>query len=409
MEKFLNLCLLLLTQILFVSPSFAAERNQKEVSFEGVKRVKILVSQSYGEAKGVNLPFQDVVSRFLSRAGIEVVGDEGEDYDAIVQIEVNGKPIKGYYDKTGYLVYTPFPLDEYWKKMKETPPSSEDMEEYEGFPPGASSPFFRPSLLFATDFERIKEAKESLYTGAILKGNIKLIGKGGEMLSEEFEGVHPPDDWLERFGYYINIFASEPGDAPFLDAFLDRDSFVDKFAFLMGKAFGIRSLISALADEDWKVVRSTRRALEKFGTEAIEYLASALDDPLTSVRTSAVEILGHLKNPLCFEYLLKALKDPSPTVRSLAASGLGKLGDKRAVERLLEAVEEKSSEVRASAASALGELKEPRALAKLLKLARDTLEDKEVRREAILAIGKIGGEEAVNELLNIAQTRIVDP
>ena len=53
--------------------------------------VQIVVEQSYGNVKDVNLPFENYAQRLCKLAGIKVVPSDVQDYDLKLMIKANGK------------------------------------------------------------------------------------------------------------------------------------------------------------------------------------------------------------------------------------------------------------------------------------------------------------------------------
>ena len=95
------------------------------------------------------------------------------------------------------------------------------------------------------------------------------------------------------------------------------------------------------------------RTLGKIGTPAVEPLIAALMDESNSVRRSAAEALGEIKDLRAVEPLIAALKDGRYAVRSAAADELGEIKDLRAVEPLIAALKDEDAHVRSSAVRAL--------------------------------------------------------
>ncbi len=62
-------------------------------AFRNVKVVQLVVWQDYGEAEGVNLPFEKVARKFLEAAGFKVVGSDAQVYDATLRIKVVGEAL----------------------------------------------------------------------------------------------------------------------------------------------------------------------------------------------------------------------------------------------------------------------------------------------------------------------------
>jgi len=120
----------------------------------------------------------------------------------------------------------------------------------------------------------------------------------------------------------------------------------------------IPGLISDLSSEESLVREHVARVLARLGAaEAAPHIAKLVDDPVKSVRMTALMTLGELKANGVTELLLRGLDDPVPTVRMAAADGLADLRDPSAIPRLREVLAtERDREVRFCVAYALVEL-----------------------------------------------------
>jgi len=116
------------------------------------------------------------------------------------------------------------------------------------------------------------------------------------------------------------------------------------------------SAIRGLTSKNKTIQNLSLKFLNAEGKDRIEVLVEALKDENSSVRESAAEALGELKDPRAVEPLIEALKDKEPAVQGSAAKALGKLKDPRAVEPLIEALKDKEPEVPPNADYALREI-----------------------------------------------------
>jgi len=389
---------------IFVFPFLLARIASAQQAEGNIKRVKLILSQDYGKAGEIYLPFKDVVSRFLKWSAVEILPENAEDYDAILEIKVEGKPLWGYYDKKGELLFTPFAeLTMEERKRGIVLEENDEIEYWEEFyggdGPGIMTPIPISLRTPAEEFALNPEQEfDMLYTGAQLKGSITFRGKDGRTVSESFEGLCLPSEFTNSFDPPY-----KPQQAPFLQAFLDRSSFPDKFAIAVGKFLGINALIPALADEDWKVRKSTYNALAEFAPSAVESLISALGSENQMVRMDVVYLLGIAKDKRAVEHLIPLLKDEYVSIRSASASALGDIGDGRAIPPLLDALNDPAENVRISAIRSLGKLKASDAVDELIEIAKNEEEGKEVRKAAIEALGEIGGKKAADFLVGFAR------
>jgi hypothetical protein len=97
------------------------------------------------------------------------------------------------------------------------------------------------------------------------------------------------------------------------------------------------------------------------------------------------------------EVLLDAMNDPDLTVRLSAAEGLGRLKDPRALRKLIEALSDESVAVRQEAIEGLEELADSSAVPALRNVCLED-DDKRVRLQAVSALKKIGGADAEEAL-----------
>jgi hypothetical protein len=161
-------------------------RGEEIDTFRLVKKVHIEIKESYDEAINVNLPFEEIVNKFLKYAGAKVVRDN---YDAILRITVEGKALGASYT------------------------------------PG-----------------RIR-----LYTGSRVSGKIAFeIINGKRVIERSFSGQVPPPFSAN----ISNERLRKPEGAPFLEAMKVKGSFCFSLAKMIGEIYGLETLTLALRDED---------------------------------------------------------------------------------------------------------------------------------------------------------------
>ncbi|MGB9607148.1 MAG: HEAT repeat domain-containing protein [bacterium] len=416
MRRFLGASLVLVALVLF-PPNTSAEGE-----VENLTRVRMVITQSYGKAGQVFLPYKDVACELLKGAKAEIVPDESQDYDVVLEIKVEGKAIPGYYDKRGELVYTSFWDEEIARNRRCFPPrfyfyinnrtiyyyEENDEEDYNEDVVDDSylSRMSYLSVLYSLEeFLRRagNEPMDMLFTGALLKGTITLRDKKGKVVSESFEGSMGPSNYLEGSSFYYDP-PYKPSQAPFFFAFIDRGSFPDALAIAVGKFFGFNALIPALGSKDWKVKNCAFSALYEFVSQAVDYLIPALWSENSEVRVESAFLLGHSKEKRAVEPLIKALKEGDAYLRIAAASALGNLGDERAIPALMEALNDPNEELRRNAALSLGKLKAMEAIKKLKEIVENPKEGIYTREAAITALGEIGGRESADFLIHLVQT-----
>lgn len=101
-------------------------------------------------------------------------------------------------------------------------------------------------------------------------------------------------------------------------------------------------------------------ALAFIGSEAAEYLYSALNSDLVDVRCAVVGAIAHVAQEQSDEkscnVLVSALTDPEPVIRTEAASALGQLNYPPSIPHLILALQDPDVEVRKAAVSSLGKV-----------------------------------------------------
>ncbi|MEO1351235.1 MAG: HEAT repeat domain-containing protein [Cyanobacteria bacterium J06635_15] len=138
--------------------------------------------------------------------------------------------------------------------------------------------------------------------------------------------------------------------------------------------------------------------------EAAPLIRKVIDDENLQIRSMAVFALGLKPDAEAFETLVDLMEgDADYGIRADAAGALGYLGDPRGFEPLVHAFYEDTDWlVCFSAAVSLGNLKDPRAHDVLVKALDSDMEV--IQQAAIAAIGEIGDTEAIENILQFAQS-----
>ena len=161
----------------------------------------------------------------------------------------------------------------------------------------------------------------------------------------------------------------------------------------------VEPLIKALNDKDEEVRWKAAWALGNIGDiQAVEPLIYLLHDKRWTVRRFAASALGKIGDGRAVESLIESLSDEEWHVRKYAADALGKIGDERAIESLMETLHDEDSDVRWKAVVALGKMKSG-AVEPLLELLKN--EDWHIRGRAAEALGKIGDKRAIKPLIGV--------
>ena len=153
--------------------------------------------------------------------------------------------------------------------------------------------------------------KTYLYSGADLAGDVVVVGPGDAAGAWEFSSI------IERpFEVEINRGYEHPGNAPFLEALVRPDGFLEALCHAMIDAWGVASVLPSL------------------------------EEPSAPIRYSIVAALGTVGDPFAVPAVVEALEDEHDRVRWEAAWSLGLIGDRRAVPDLIEALKDPSQDVR---------------------------------------------------------------
>ncbi|MBC7330729.1 HEAT repeat domain-containing protein [bacterium] len=305
----------------------------------------------------------------MKNANAEVGLDNSVDCDAVLEINVQGKPLWGYY-RGDLLLFTPFKKEEiprvrvYFEEEESAVEIRANVEIKKMPTPWSPPEVFNPAV---KPFEPIN----LLYAGAMLSGEISLKGKNGKIVKEKFQGYIAPPEYLSWWDLDKDP-PYTPEKAPFLFAFLEKGSFPDNLAKFVGKFFGVEVLIPASGEMTWELDEVAKRAIGEFGKGALDCLIKALNNPNKLVRKNVVELLGWLNDKRAIPYLIKALADSG--LKEYAARSLGRLKAKEAVDDLARIAlnTEISDDIRKSAVIALGEIGGKKAVQTLWELTKDS-------------------------------------
>jgi HEAT repeat protein len=156
-------------------------------------------------------------------------------------------------------------------------------------------------------------------------------------------------------------------------------------------------LITALHDNDSYIRESAVEALKNFGTSAVKPLIAALKDEDMLVQSTAINLLGEIRDDRAVEPVSLFLKNKEQLIRAEAARALGKIKDQRSVIPLVTALKDKDIHVHDAAVEALKGIGPP-AVEPLIAALKD--EDMRVQSAAIRLLGEIRDDRAV-ELVSL--------
>lgn len=163
----------------------------------------------------------------------------------------------------------------------------------------------------------------------------------------------------------------------------------------LADARAVEPLFLALSDADAPVRDSAGQALMRVGLPAASRLVATLRNPRSPLRVAAARLLGGIGGSEAMQALLEAADDPDWHVREAATEALGSFRDAKAIKALLVGLKDLDWNVCAAAARALGRLKEASAVIRLVETLKHA--HPEVRQATREALAKMG-EAAIEPL-----------
>ncbi len=198
------------------------------------------------------------------------------------------------------------------------------------------------------------------------------------------------------------------------------------FAFLvLAAATVVPSTVSAadslqkiredLNNMDWEVRLATVQKLRNSKDENTVNLLLAVANTRserTSVKITAIELLGEAGDPRAIEILLPIFNDATlnwdcPAIKTYAAVALGSFrGDARVVDALIRGIGDQELLTREASIQSLGRIRSAKAVPLILSALSD--QHVSIRLSAVNALGEIGDPRAIPDLQRIAVSDI-DP
>ena len=308
---------------LAVMPALGAEPHG---AFAAAKTIKLAVENDYGVDVRPILPIKAIALQWLGYAGVRVVPDDAEAFDAWVRITVNGQALQSDY-----------------------------------------------------------QDGKTRYTGARLTGEILFAKGDGSRYAEEFTGEEET-----AFMIAADDSRFEPEKAPFDQALRDEGSYIFKIAEMMGRIYGTGTLVAALQDKDELVRIGAIYPAAGAGNEdyPAPALIAALSDENATVQDLVGQALIKA-GERALEPLIALLKsDADGKGKGLeAAKILGAIG-KPALDKLSALLGDENAMIRKSAVWGLGEVADPQVIPVLLRMLNDA--KPEVRTVAAMSLLKSG-------------------
>ncbi len=256
--------------------------------FQAIRRIRIEVEQSYANAKGISLPFEEISTEFFKKSGVEITKNN---YDAVLRINVKGKALSASYGAS---------------VIKPVAEKGEERIEY--------SP--------ASD----------LYTGAEITGEILYeIPTKGKVIKKSFSGrLDPPIPYYykeeDEKGYYQKMILKleTPEGAPFISVLkTGTGDFTYTMAKMIYEIYGPEALISVLHIEENRLGINAFY-IQELGKPTVNHFIGILLDEKRSRhdRGYAAHVLREIKDPRAIEPLLKTLKNEDFWLQAVSEESL---------------------------------------------------------------------------------------
>lgn len=288
--------------------------SAKIESFSKVETIQIMVRQSYIDDKtgdkieDFSLPIYGNCKTILENIGFKAVDKSEDEYDAKLEIKINGTALWDVY---------------------------------------------------------LGEGGGLLYTGAKLEGDILLSVDEIDLLERNFSEIEEPQTWVVFSGEEPKY--KKPSEAPFCSVGWQKHLFL-----LLYDIWGIEALSRSLDNEDEFIIKQAILGLvELKDPNSIDILINLLNDKKANIRSAAIEALAEKGGIEVIDPLIKMLGDERPFVRRDAAEALGKVGNASAVPALIESLKDDEDYVRRACCLALGNIGDTRAVESLIKALKD--------------------------------------
>lgn len=313
--------------------------KRRHPSLRQAKTVKLNIDASFP------VPAPPEIERaargLMEYTGLEVAGSEAREYDAQLNIKIEGKPVEGSY----------------------------------------------------TD-------GSTRYSGAKVSGSIAFMTNNSTLTHKKFYFRYDPPITTSGRNKY-----PKPEDAPFEKALDGPNSFAARLIELTAELFGRGIYKSAMRDSsDLIQLAAASILLEKWKekkTWAIDLLKAEIHDVDKPFVTRLFNHLRRQKDKLTIDLLLSAaVNNKFEAVRLKAIGTLASMNVKRILDPLISILESDDLAVKGSAANALGRLEDPRAITPLLD-ALKTAKDIFLQMSIISALGQFKHPRVIKPLIDL--------
>lgn len=219
---------------------------------------------------------------------------------------------------------------------------------------------------------------------------------------EQLERMRNPDSSVKRDAIeFLTGIRDQRIVYPLIKALQDEDQGVQQAAIDALIAYQdevtVYNVLPLLFNDRVAVRNMAQEILEKIGEIGIDLLGEHIKVKDEDVRKMISDILGKLNRHEVIPLLLEMLKDQNLNVKSSAAEGLGRIGDSTVVESLINLLKD-DEWVAIFAIIALGKIGDRRSIIPLTDLIKSG--NIELQIASIEAIGQIGGDKAIESLLD---------
>ncbi|MBE9129063.1 MULTISPECIES: HEAT repeat domain-containing protein [unclassified Coleofasciculus] len=219
-------------------------------------------------------------------------------------------------------------------------------------------------------------------------------------------------DFQERWEV-AKLFPSigQPAIAPLIELLQDEDAdpearwFAGRILGEFNEPMVVVSLVQLLqVSEDEDLAQIAAQALANMGSSAIEALSRLLAEE--ELRALAVQALFHIRRPETIAPLLSVVDDPLPTIRATAIEALSSFHDSRIPPILVAALKDKAALVRKVAVIGLGLRAHQLTHLDLVNCLKPLLYDLngDVCQQAAIALGRLGTDDASEALFRVLKS-----
>jgi len=223
-----------------------------------------------------------------------------------------------------------------------------------------------------------------------------LQNEGDEFRLSKFADLLGQIGEHEAVPYLLNAFYKGS-----FSEWWNRNSFINAIVKMKDPSV-VEALIEIIQSElEIPTYLTVLHALGEFASvEALPYFLKALQYKQdSSVRQSAAEALGKLKDPTSLSELLEALYDDDKNVRIEVVKALGHFADPSAIKAITEVLYNEDTDTQIVAAETLGKTENP-SLAPILIQALEKSESY-LKVTLVRALGSLKNQDAIPHLINL--------